>query len=278
MLKKCQTFIIESLKKKKHPKEWKIIMWSLMILTTFLTTYFLILPAITVEETKTDDVGITLENKNSSQVTSSTSSSQSSVEQSKPQTPASSVTETSSSEEAAYREEPLMFRGADYTVTVTLTKEAKIPKNADLKVTELKDNSATFKDYKKKALTEVAKQDSEIKNFKLYDITIESNGKEAEPQAPVKVEVNYDKPLEASDENLKVVHFKDDGQTEVLKSKDTAETKNTSSDVAFKTDSFSIYAIVQEDNTEVPRLTYHFQNNDGTDYDFLTASGMQVHH
>ncbi len=57
MLKKCQTFIIESLKKKKHPKEWKIIMWSLMILTTFLTTYFLILPAITVEETKTDDVG-----------------------------------------------------------------------------------------------------------------------------------------------------------------------------------------------------------------------------
>ncbi len=46
MLKKCQTFIIESLKKKKHPKEWKIIMWSLMILTTFLTTYFLIrLPA-----------------------------------------------------------------------------------------------------------------------------------------------------------------------------------------------------------------------------------------
>lgn len=278
MLKKCQTFIIESLKKKKHPKEWKIIMWSLMILTTFLTTYFLILPAITVEETKTDDVGITLENKNSSQVTSSTSSSQSSVEQSKPQTPASSVTETSSSEEAAYREEPLMFRGADYTVTVTLTKEAKIPKNADLKVTELKDNSATFKDYKKKALTEVAKQDSEIKNFKLYDITIESNGKEAEPQAPVKVEVNYDKPLEASDENLKVVHFKDDGQTEVLKSKDTAETKNTSSDVAFKTDSFSIYAIVQEDNTEVPRLTYHFQNNDGTDYNFLTASGMQVHH
>lgn len=278
MLKKCQTFIIESLKKKKHPKEWKIIMWSLMILTTFLTTYFLILPAITVEETKIDDVGITLENKNSSQVTSSTSSSQSSVEQSKPQTPASSVTETSSSEEAAYREEPLMFRGADYTVTVTLTKEAKIPKNADLKVTELKDNSATFKDYKKKALTEVAKQDSEIKNFKLYDITIESNGKEAEPQAPVKVEVNYDKPLEASDENLKVVHFKDDGQTEVLKSKDTAETKNTSSDVAFKTDSFSIYAIVQEDNTEVPRLTYHFQNNDGTDYDFLTASGMQVHH
>ncbi|SUN09355.1 PI-2b ancillary protein 1 [Streptococcus agalactiae] len=161
---------------------------------------------------------------------------------------------------------------------MTLTKEAKIPKNADLKVTELKDNSATFKDYKKKALTEVAKQDSEIKNFKLYDITIESNGKEAEPQAPVKVEVNYDKPLEASDENLKVVHFKDDGQTEVLKSKDTAETKNTSSDVAFKTDSFSIYAIVQEDNTEVPRLTYHFQNNDGTDYDFLTASGMQVHH
>ncbi|MFD3085059.1 hypothetical protein ACFKJU_00035, partial [Streptococcus agalactiae] len=39
-----------------------------------------------------------------------------------------------------------------------------------------------------------------------------------------------------------------------------------------------IYAIVQEDNTEVPRLTYHFQNNDGTDYNFLTASGMQVHH
>lgn len=268
MLKKFQKFLLRAYQKRKLWKYWKMLLWLLMILTTFLTTYFLILPAITIEENSTNQVGIALESDTSTTQTAITSSE---VKDSK-----NSQTQTSLSE--IYQKEPLFYKGNGYKVLISFTEQAKIPQGSELRVEELHDSISSYKMYKDKALSEVEKKDQEIKNFKLYDITILFNGKEIEPQESVKVEVTYDEPLKVADEDLKIVHFKENGETEVLNSKDSEETKKASSDIAFKTDSFSIYAIVQTDNTLVPRYTYHFQNTDGSDYNFLTSSGLQIHH
>lgn len=278
MLKKWRRLQSNLLKYHQAASRSKKMSWLAMIVTVILTLFFLMLPAITVEENKVSDVGISVG-----------SQSESNPELKKAVLPvATSVTpETASKEsqtspslatESQFRESPLSYRGAGYTVTLSMTKEAQIPLNAQLQVEELTGNDASYQVYKEKALDQVAKTADEVKTFKLYDIKILADGKEIEPATAVKVEVSYDKPLEAAHRDLKIVHFKGDGQTEVLGSKDSAETQNTSSDVAFKTGSFSIYAIVQADNTEVPRITYHFQNSDGTDYTFLTNSGLATPH
>ncbi|EFR43704.1 InlB B-repeat-containing protein [Streptococcus pseudoporcinus] len=276
MLKKWRLLLSDLLEHKKEARHLKIVTWLGLLATVVLTICFLTLPAVTVEENKASDVGIALGSPSETkqeikkaELPPSTSSSS---------VTASKATETSTSAaiESPFRESPLTFRGSGYTMTLTMTKEAKIPLDAQLQVGELTSDQARYRDYKEKALNQVAKKADEVKNFKLYDIKIISEGKEVEPATSVKVEVAYDKPLLTNDEDLKIVHFKDDGQTEVLHSKDSQETQNTNSDVAFKTNSFSIYAIVQADNTQVPRITYHFQNADGTNYTFLTNSGLST--
>ncbi|MGT2829649.1 InlB B-repeat-containing protein [Streptococcus hillyeri] len=267
--------------------------WTLLAIATFLTTYFLILPAITVTDKQADEAAIRLEVPETEEtfpekgeglgdVETSTVSMQSegSVETSESMTIVTEVattTEATSETEAAvkYFDDVLTYRGSDYTVKVSIPKEAKIPDNVQLDAQEIKEQEAEYHGYKEKVLDKVARQEEEIQLLRLYDIRLLVDDQEVEPQASVKVEVSYDEKLDAKDEDLKIVHFKDDGQTEILKSKATKETKNTDSDIAFKTDSFSIYAIVQN-GKEVPRHTYRFQNYDGTEYKFVNSSGELV--
>lgn len=277
MLKRWRLLIMGLVTRNKQRKYSRIVSWLGLLATIILTVCFLILPAVTVEENKASAVGISVESQSeSSQEIKKTdlplsTSSSPTLESSK-----DSEKTTTTVPEIQFRETPLTFRGAGYTMTLSMTKEAKIPMNAQLQVGEVTSNESIYREYKEKALDQVAKKADQVKNFKLYDIKILAEGKEIEPASSVKVEVSYDQPLTVVDEDMKIVHFKENGQTEVLKSKDTEETKNTNSDIAFKTTSFSIYAIVQADNTVVPRLTYHFQNADGTDYTFLTNSGLST--
>lgn len=272
-MKDIYRIIYDSIQYGRHKGKWKFFLWATMLLLTFTTTYFLILPAITIEEDKAEEIALVVE---SSSTTGSEETSSSSVEQSsKTETSSSSVeteqvTVTTGGE---YLEDTLYDKTEAYTVSVRVTKDARIPKSATLKVEELKEEAQDFNDYKDQVENQI---DTKIKSLKLYDITIIVDGQEVEPASAVQVEISYSQPIESRDEEVKIVHFKDDGQIEVLRSKDTEETKNARSDIAFKTDSFSIYAIVQGDVT-VPRATYHFENADGTDYTFLTSSGKAVH-
>lgn len=272
-MKDIYRIIYDSIQYGRHKGKWKFFLWATMLLLTFTTTYFLILPAITIEEDKAEEIALVVE---SSSTTGSEETSSSSVEQSsKTETSSSSVeteqvTVTTGGE---YLEDTLYDKTEAYTVSVRVTKDARIPKSATLKVEELKEEAQDFNDYKGQVENQI---DTKIKSLKLYDITIIVDGQEVEPASAVQVEISYSQPIESRDEEVKIVHFKDDGQIEVLRSKDTEETKNARSDIAFKTDSFSIYAIVQGDVT-VPRATYHFENADGTDYTFLMSSGKAVH-
>ena len=57
IFKKAEQF----LKKNKNIKRWKKVVFFFAVITVFITTYALILPAITVEESKTEEVGIILD-------------------------------------------------------------------------------------------------------------------------------------------------------------------------------------------------------------------------
>ncbi|WP_238386421.1 InlB B-repeat-containing protein [Streptococcus sp. S784/96/1] len=290
---KIYKYVTNYIGKFENRMKWKSMTWTILVLATFLTTYFLILPAITVTDKQADEAAIRLEDPTTEEnflekveetdhVDSITSlmHSEETVErseQTKATTEATTEIETTSEKgkEETHFDGALTYRGSDYKVRVTIPKEAKIPSTVQLVAEEIKEEEAEYHGYKEKVLVKVARQEEEIQLLRLYDIRLLVDEQEVEPQASVKVEVSYDEKLDAKDEDLKIVHFKDDGQTEVLKSKATKETKNTDSDIAFKTDSFSIYAIVQN-GKEVPRHTYKFQNADGSEYKFINKSGDEI--
>ncbi|MGT2754955.1 InlB B-repeat-containing protein [Streptococcus ovis] len=296
---KLYKYVTDYVGKLENKIKWKSVTWTILVLATFLTTYFLILPAIAISDKQTTDAAIQLDTSQ----TTTTSMNDSPSDSSAPSTVADIITSevvteptTANSEgpvttvaeqptqgattdkkpEVTYFNDSLTFRGSDYTVKVTIPKEAKIPASVKLDVQEIKEQEADYDSYKEKVLNEFEQKDDEVPFLRLYDIRLLVDEEEVEPASSVKVEFSYDTKLEAKDEDVKIVHFKDDGQTEILKSKATKETKNTDSDVAFKTNSFSIYAIVQQDGKEVPRHTYVFQNYNGTPYTFVNNAGNSV--
>ncbi|MFC3927872.1 InlB B-repeat-containing protein [Streptococcus caprae] len=255
-------------------------MWGTMILTTFLTTYFLILPAITIENSKAEEAVIKVEttsgSNSSNAAADQTDSANINSESSGEVTSQTTQSETTTVAED-YFEGDLIYKADGYTVKVGIKKDAKLPKSTTLTVTELTEEQSNYSNYKDQALSKVEKTESDVKAIKLYDIKLYDGETEIQPQAKVTVEVTYDQPIvDTTAETPEIVHFKDSGELEVLKSKSDDETKNIESDIAFQTGSFSIYAIVLPDGTEVPRATYHFENADGSVYYFMTNTGQQT--
>lgn len=286
---KIYRVVLDSVKNQKYKYRWKSAMWSVALLTTFLTTYFLILPAITIENQTVDQAGIQLEQKDTTQEEASFESSDSttqspaisetsieiaSSEVSQETLPSSTQTQVSSIEN--YLDTTLTHQGQGYQVKVVVGADARLPQETSLRVQEIEKTSGEYKTYKEQALEKVERKESDVKSIKLYDIKLMVGEKEVQPQAPIQVEVLYDEPIEVTDEEIEIVHFKEDGQLEVLKSKNTEETKATTSDVAFETGSFSVYAIVQPDGTTVPRITYQFENANGSPYYFKTSTGTDT--
>ena len=90
-----------------------------------------------------------------------------------------------------------------------------------------------------------------------YDITLEKDGEEYQPNAPVLVSFSG-KPIEKMDakkEDLHIWHIHDDGEVEEIEDFDMEDGQ-----ISFLAPSFSIYVITEHDDTEIitPRNTYHF--------------------
>lgn len=132
---------------------------------------------------------------------------------------------------------------ADYTVEVDCPAEANIPKDAKLKVREIKKDSDEYQDYYEKAMKAVASGDeTDISFARFFDISFEVDGKEIEPEANVEVKITYDDKVEVPEKGkVKSVHF--GNKTEVLDVK-TNEKNGKMDEVKFDADSFSVYAIV----------------------------------
>ena len=147
--------------------------------------------------------------------------------------------------------------GNTYTVSVDLT-DANIPEGAYLQVEELSDSAA--EEYVEKAAKAVNKKVDDLYYSKALDISIIYNNEKIQPDGTVKVEVTLqDKEKEVISE---VVHFGD--KTEVLKSSTEGNT------VQFKTDGFSVFAIVGT------TLTAEYMDHHGYKYDVTVTYGPEA--
>ncbi|HFI0093745.1 TPA: InlB B-repeat-containing protein [Streptococcus suis] len=239
------------------------------MIVVFATTYALILPAITLESDKASQLsGISISETTTEtqsneappvEVTEATSQAveeSSAIEQTTTTTVTSSTvtssTEASSETETSQpiedmEEEPqlvtelttLTSKGNGYELTAEFDASARFPKGVELKVRELDSQSEEYKVHYDKA-KETLRANS-LSYARFFDIQFLYGGNEVEPAAPVKISIKNDKALQlGEDSKLKVVHFEDANQVEVIKASTKEENKQVS-EVSFQADSFSVY-------------------------------------
>ena len=160
--------------------------------------------------------------------------------------------------------------GSTYEVVVSFDKEAGIPENAKLEVSEVTEADTDYYEYVSRTADAVDSNITDLNYIKLLDIKIiDENGNKVALNAPVDVQIRL---LDTEETNyVQVVHFAESTKVEVI---DPSVDVNT---VCFETSGFSIYAIVDlEEEDHVARVQYTFQNSDGSRFEFLDASGNKV--
>lgn len=111
-------------------------------------------------------------------------------------------------------------------------------------------------------------------NIRLYDIAFMQGDAEVEPSASVKVTITQKDNFEANKDNLKVVHIKTDGSTEVLDA-EVAGDGNQVTTVTFNSDSFSDFALVDTSTSDDSILNSNGSST-GTDLDASVGSTTET--
>ncbi len=232
----------------------------------FITTYLLILPALTLEaDTAAGQGGIDMpaaaEETELAEETAATEEPAATEEQAAPEEQesadeAQSAAEAEPPEEsapasvsvpAAAEEEAHGTGGGTltavserFTVTVDYKEDAGIPKGAGLEAEEIPRDSEEYAAYLAKTEDALGWKDSTAAYIRLFDIRIvDSNGNKVEVAAPVDVRIELaDK---AAETDAQVVHFADGAETgDVIEKVDI-----DGEAVSFEADGFSAYAIVE---------------------------------
>ncbi|MCI1398405.1 MAG: hypothetical protein LKH04_10010 [Lachnospiraceae bacterium] len=164
-----------------------------------------------------------------------------------------------------------------YKVTVSYHKDAKIPKDAKIRVSELEEGSEEYLTAKEAVVEEKQKEDKDFDEKTLgmaaLDITIlDKQGNEVEPAKGAKVDVKIEMtelPEETDSESLKesieIQHIKNDAATTVAdtaeKTGGSVEVKSDKATADFSVDHFSTFAV-----TWNQELTTKVLTADGTSY------------
>ena len=126
------------LQKHRKMKKWKRIVTTLAAVVTFVTTYALILPAITVEKNRADEVaGLYLEEGTAGEA-AAIHSDEGNVDRAGDMYP---------EQEAAAEIMTLKATGSDYTVILSYDETSKVPEGATLAVSEIAQDSEEYKTY-----------------------------------------------------------------------------------------------------------------------------------
>lgn len=247
-------------------KEKKSYVTVLSCLVVFITTYLLILPAITLDKDEADKQGgidIQTQQEQLEDIPVKDSD-------------ADSNAKASDSDKIVLKTEPdvesgdITYTGKGYEVSANCDR-AGLPEGTELVAEEVNKSDKSYNGLYEDALKAVQKDSdnkvSDLAFAKFYDISLLSDGEAIEPENPLNVKISFDKGLEASDAgNIRIVHFAVDektgkAETEVL-DPETVDTKIKSgkmTEATFAAESFSVYAVVYA-------VT---QINE----DFITASG-----
>lgn len=114
------------------------------------------------------------------------------------------------------------YEGADFTVTVTLSKDAAIPATAKLMVREILKDTEEYNTYYQQSMDALMRdlapdaEMPEVSFARFFDISFAVDGVIIEPAAPVDVQIRYSDVIEKKEEESGlVVHFAQEG-VEVL--------------------------------------------------------------
>lgn len=252
------------LTKHKALKKWQRIVTAMAAVVTFVTTYALILPAITVEKDNTEEVsGMYLEAAAEMDYMSDD------------YTDAGDDLLYTGTAETVPDVFPrvLTMTGPDYTVTVTCDEASCVPAEASLDVHEIVQGTDEYDIYLNAAKSAMGLTDEENLpkcNARFFDIKIMAGGEEFVPETSVAVKVVYEEPLaDIPQTEVNAVHFADEtAAAEVLDAEQTEILYDGTSAVDFTAESFSVYGIVYT-------VDFHW-DLDGETYEYSLPGGSFI--
>lgn len=284
----------ETIMRLKGKANWRSLVITLSAIVVFVTTYMLILPAITLDKDEAIQQGgidvaveqtVEAEDTEAPEVDGAADVSDEAVmteglasEQAVQGRSAQTEKTTSDTSEAKLLNTTKELtahvdESAGFSVSAVVDKADKVPTDVSLQATELtKDtNGFDYDEYYNKALKALKKDDSSVENIKMirfYDISLESDTQDesVEPSDTVSVKIAYEKGIKVSDAgNIRIVHFGED-KTEVLSAEDnkvetTINDNSWLTGTAFETDGFSEYAVA-----EVETIEKYVLSSDGQNY------------
>ncbi|TQE87371.1 LPXTG cell wall anchor domain-containing protein [Streptococcus suis] len=151
---------------------------------------------------------------------------------SKPQTDQERITEPTT----------MVHKTNDYEVTATFDASAQFPKDVEFNVRELDSQSEEYRTHYEKTKEKLGVKKLVYARF--FDIHFSSQGQEVEPVSPVKITIRNKELVQRPDDSkLKIVHFEENSQIEVLEA-ETKENKQQISEISFDASHFSVYGDV----------------------------------
>lgn len=262
----------------------RVITLLLAVLVVVLVSSILILPASTLTADKADEQGGVDVPQEEQQITEDTGAGDDTSEE-RPLDKALSKEENTSPEEEQDpkdKEETidtLAYEGGGYTVRID---NAQLNAQTSLHVREIREDGdqakerKAYKRYYEEALKAVQqeKDGKDVAGFsmaKFYDITLDADGQEIQPDKTVDVTIAYDKALALEDQkNVRIIHFREDPETgevmpEVLDRKDVVlglNKKGKLEEAGFQAERFSVYAVVYTES----KISAPVKTADGKDY------------
>ena len=248
--------------------KYKKVIGAIAVIVFFVTIYALILPALTLDSNAANQTpGINTEQSGS--VDDNTTSTSFSTENSDSQA-VSETNVSSQDEQLVTTDTTLIADDKNYQVTADITAEAKLPESVALEVNQVKPEEDTYQSKLQKIQDTLSL--NTVANIRLYDIAFMQGDAEVEPSASVKVTITQKDNFEANKDNLKVVHIKTDGSTEVLDA-EVAGDGNQVTTVTFNSDSFSDFALVDTSTSDDSILN---SSSTGTDVDASVESTTET--
>ena len=158
--------------------------------------------------------------------------------------------------------------GERYNITVSYDENAMIPEGAHLEAEEILPEDQRYQEYYDALTNEL---ESEPNYVRFFDISIMDGEEKVQPESKVNVKIELD---DLVYEDLKAIHFPEEGEMEVLDVQVTQENRDSTKAVEFEAEGFSVYAIVDEDGVpQPPRVTYEFVDKNNLPFTFLDEAG-----
>ncbi len=222
----------------------------LSALVVFVTTYLLVLPAITLEkDAAIDQGGIDVNTAQQEQNTSESEPEDISGKSDEDVREGSDAEAKEEKNSDSRKTGELVFDGDGYSLSAMCDEDAGLPEDTRITAEEItekaKDYESWYEKTRKALQEELGSKELPALNFvRFYDISLLSGDDSVEPSSAVDVMISYDKPMDVSDtDNLQIVHFAEDENGKLKPEVLDIEAK--ADEIQFEAESFSVYAIAE---------------------------------